>query len=133
MINKAYIQIEIDQTAAEKRPENHLKRSLKRNIISLLSKAIPIANPDFDEKIDKVKYWLIECDQTSGIPEREIGLNSNRVVILKMPYEENYGYWTDNNLFLDHFKKHFPVTPITKESFEENWNQPIATDYCSLL
>ncbi|HEY4107692.1 hypothetical protein [Puia sp.] len=128
MTNKTYIQIEIDQNAAENRPENRLKEFVWRSFISLLTKVIPKANPDFEEEIDKVKYWLIECDQASGIPEREIGLNPGRVVILKMPYKENYGYWTDNNLLLDDSKNHFPVTPITQEYFEENWNQTIAMD-----
>ena len=38
-----------------------------------------------------------------------------------MPYNDNYGYWTDNNLLLNDFKKHFVVTEISKEIFEKSW------------
>ena len=56
-----------------------------------------------------------------GIPEREIGLDKEGRVILKMPYKDNYGYWTDNNLLLNDFKEHFVVSEIRKDSFEKSW------------
>jgi hypothetical protein len=40
---------------------------------------------------------------------------------MKMPYKKNYGYWTDNNMLLDDFRKHFEVSEITKEEFERQW------------
>ncbi|MBK7855619.1 MAG: hypothetical protein IPJ79_12595 [Bacteroidetes bacterium] len=38
-----------------------------------------------------------------------------------MPYKDNYGYWTDNNLLLHDFKEHFVVSEINKDSFEQSW------------
>jgi hypothetical protein len=46
-----------------------------------------MANPDFDDIIQHVKYWLIECNTETGIPDREIGLDKDNLVILKMPYK----------------------------------------------
>jgi hypothetical protein len=38
-----------------------------------------------------------------------------------MPFENNYGYWTDNNLLLNDFKESFIVFEITKISFDVKW------------
>ncbi len=40
---------------------------------------------------------------------------------MKMPYNDNYGYWTDNNLVLNDFKEQFKASDITKEAFEQQW------------
>lgn len=98
-----------------------IKRLIKGAVIKVLTKIIPVANPDFEEQIDNAKYWLIECESESGIPQREIGLTAQGVAIMKMPNKENYGYWTDNSLRLDDFKQHFNVSEINKESFELHW------------
>lgn len=84
-----------------------------------LTRFIPRANPDFDGKIDEVTQWLLEF--VDDLPNREIGLNANGDVIVKMPDERNYGYWTDNNLTLPDFRQHFDVTEIPKEHFRELW------------
>ncbi|HEY4151607.1 MAG TPA: hypothetical protein VGM41_21860 [Chitinophagaceae bacterium] len=91
-------------------------------MVNLLSKLIPGANPDFEEDIEKVKYWLLECDIESGIPQREIGVDEQGRVLMKMPWKDNYGYRTDNNLLLTGFKEHFNVSEITKDSFERAWD-----------
>lgn len=90
-------------------------------ILSFLKLVVPKANPDYDSKIDLVSYWLLEFEDEHSTPEREIGLNSNEDVIMKMPYKDNYGYWVDNNLTFDDFHKTFEVVDITKEFFEEKW------------
>jgi hypothetical protein len=90
--------------------------------VDILTNGIPKANPDFDDKIDEVQYWLVECDNETGIPEREIGLDKEGKVILKMPFKDNYGYWTDNNFKLNDFKEHFVVSEISRDSFEQNWD-----------
>ena len=98
-----------------------LKKSVWKNLfIKFLSKIFPVANPDFEEIIDNVKYWMIEFSE-AGIPEREIGLNKNQTTILKMPYKNNYGYWTDNNLVFGDFLKKFSCEEIDRELFEEKW------------
>jgi len=48
-------------------------------------------------------------------------LDNEGRVILKMPFKDNYGYWTDNNLLLNDFKEHFVVFEISRNSFEQNW------------
>jgi hypothetical protein len=98
-----------------------IKNSLKEALIGFLTKIIPKANPDFDNKLDEVQYWLVECDNETGIPKREIGLDKEGQVILKMPFKDNYGFWTDNNLLLNDFKEHFIVSEISKDSFEQSW------------
>ena len=116
-----HIRFEAPGSATKTKGEHVFKRSIKKIFIDLLAKIIPIANPDFEDRIDNVKYWLIECDRISGIPQREIGLDAQGRVIIKMPFKENYGYWTDNNLLLDSFKQHFNAFEITREVFEQHW------------
>ncbi len=117
----AYIQFKVPKSATEAKSENSFKRSIKKFTTNFLTKVFPVANPDFENKIDVVEYWLVECDKESGIPQREIGLDQQGQVIMKMPFKDNYGYWTDNNLLLDDFKKHFKVSEITQEAFEQRW------------
>ena len=38
-----------------------------------------------------------------------------------MPFNKNYGYWTDNDMLLDAFKQLFRVSEITPEIFEQHW------------
>jgi hypothetical protein len=117
----AYIQFEAPKRASKPEDGSTFKRSIENFAITILTKIFPKANPDFDETINEVRYWLIECDVASGSPEREIGLDENERVIMKMPHKKNYGYWTDNNLLLKDLKEHFEVSEITKETFEQKW------------
>ena len=89
----------------------------------LLSKIIPKANPDFEGQFDSVEYWYVECDIESGFPEREIGFDAAGRAIMKMPYNNNYGYWTDNNLLLADFENLFNATEISKQDFDLQWSQ----------
>jgi hypothetical protein len=36
-------------------------------LVGVLTKVITKANPDFDDKIDEVMYWLVECDTETGV------------------------------------------------------------------
>jgi hypothetical protein len=116
-----YIQFEAPKSKNQTAKEGVIERSLKKAFTYILTKIIPKANPDFDDKIVEVQYWLVECDDETGIPEREIGLDKDGRVLLKMPFKNNYGYWTDNNLLLNDLRKHFVVSEISKESFEQRW------------
>jgi hypothetical protein len=118
-MGKVYIQFSIPDNKAK--AENWLKSAAKRMAVTLLSSIVPKANPDFDNKIDAVKYWMVECDTTTGIPQREIGLDEENNVILKMPFRNNYGYWTDNHLLLEDFNKHFDACAISSDLFEKKW------------
>jgi hypothetical protein len=116
-----YIQFDAPKSDNQTAKDGLIKSVLKKAVVGILTKFIPKANPDFDDKIDDVKYWLVECDNESGIPKREIGLDKEGRVILKMPFKDNYGYWLDNNLLLNDFKEHFVVSEISQESFEQSW------------
>jgi len=116
-----YIKFEIPKNIKGHKSENKIKLLAVKGFKLVLSKIIPIANPDFENKFDLVKYWLVEFENENEIPIREIGINEENKVILKMPYLKNYGYWTDNHLLINDFKNHFNVTEITKEIFEQNW------------
>ncbi len=69
-----------------------------------------------------MENWLVELDCETGIPKREIGIDKNGKVILKMPFENNYGYWTDNNLLLKDFNELFATYEINQEKFENYWS-----------
>ena len=94
-------------------------------ILFFLKLIIPKANPDYENRIALVVYWLLEFKDDQSTPEREIGLDSNENMIMKMPYNNNYGYWVDNNLTIEDFKKSFAVEEITKEYFEEKWRREL--------
>jgi hypothetical protein len=78
-------------------------RLLQKLLKIILESIIPRANPDYDDQIKKIKYWLLEIESDTGSPIREVGLDQSLKPILKMPFRDNYGYWTDNNLFLSDF------------------------------
>ncbi len=116
-----YIQFDAPKNDSRTAKDGLIKSSLKKAFVGILTTIIPRANPDFENKIDEVYYWLIECDNETGIPEREIGLDKEGRVILKMPFKDNYGYWTDNNLLLNDFKEHFKTSEVSKDIFEWKW------------
>ena len=116
-----YIQFDAPNYENQTSTDGLLKSTFKKLIVGILTTVIPKANPDFEDKIKDVKYWLVELHIKTGIPQREIGLDKTGQIILKMPFNDNYGFWTDNNLLLDDFKKSFQVSEISKTSFEEQW------------
>ena len=117
-MSNTYIKFKAPETGIKKTPENIGKRIAK----PISTEDIPIANPDFENKIDKVSTWLIEFEADSYYPNREIGLDSLDKPILIMPWQKNYGYWTDNNLTIEVFRSHFNITDISKNEFERYWN-----------
>lgn len=120
-MKETYIQFDAPNSDRPPAKDGLIKSLLKMALTGILTTIIPKANPNFDQKIDEVRYWLVEFDN-DGIPKREIGLDKEKQVILKMPYKDNYGYWTDNNLLLNDFRKHFVVSEISKNSFEQSWS-----------
>ncbi len=95
----------------------------------ILSFILPKANPNYENKIDDVIYWLIEFDDESAdggdIPNREIGLNEDYKPILKMPYKKNYGYWLDTNMTYPDFIEQFNAESIKRGYFDEKWDELI--------
>lgn len=94
---------------------------IKKIFVRILFFFLPKANPDFESKIDLVRTWCLEFNDIESIPIREVGLDSENRVILKMPYKKNYGYWTDNVLKYNDFERLFKIKKISKEFFIERW------------
>lgn len=99
------------------------RKDKKHNFIEKIIFALKLSsNPDYDgKKIDDVTYWLLEFDE-DNVPIREIGLDNNNEIILKMPYKKNYGFWTDNELLYDDFINRFSAVSIDSIMFEAKWN-----------
>jgi len=116
-----YIRFEAPQRESQPLKDGGVKSLLKKALINGLTKVIPMANPDFEDKIDNVKYWLLELEIETGIPQKEVGIDASDKVIMVMPFKNNYGYWTDNNLLLKDFKELFNTSDISKEIFEQHW------------
>jgi len=116
-----YIQFQAPKNST-RATQNSFKNFIKNFATKALTKIFPVANRDFDKMIDEVEYWFVECDREKGIPQREIGFDMQRRVIMKMPFKGNYGYWTDNILLLNDFKEQFETSEITKEAFEQQWS-----------
>lgn len=95
-------------------------------LINFLSKIlkliIPNSNPDYDNLFDKVDTWLIEYDEINNYTNREIGLDLDNTVILKSPYKENLGLWTDEDLSFEDYKK-FNISKIDSTEFEKFWKK----------
>lgn len=94
-----------------------------RSLFKFIRIVIPMSNPDFELKIGSVATWLLELPDVTSIPNREVGLDIDGNTIVKMPYKNNSGYWTDNNLRLEDFEKNFEVRNIDKEYFETCWDK----------
>ncbi|WP_400190533.1 hypothetical protein [Hymenobacter sp. B81] len=90
---------------------------------SILSSLLPAANPDFEHLIDGVAHWYLEVDTETGIPQREIGFDRQRNPIVALPWADNCGYWTDNNMLAQYFEEHFKAQPLLQQSFEEAWQR----------
>lgn len=99
-------------------------KSFYLNIIFSIVKFItPKANPDFESKINNITYWLLEFEDDKGFSTREIGIDLNDKVIAKMPYNKNYGYWTDSQLKYQDFLKLFSFEIITEKYFLQKWSE----------
>jgi hypothetical protein len=81
-----------------------------------------LSNPDFEDKIQYVAQWYLEYDEEGHGSWREIGLDINKKVIVKMPDERNYGFWLDTNCTIEDLKKEFGIQMITEQDFNTLWN-----------
>jgi hypothetical protein len=97
--------------------------AFRKIFLFIIRYIFPKANPDFDNKIDDVRIWFLEFENTKDFPNREIGIDSNDNVIVKMPYKKNYGYWIDNNLKFDDFNRIFTIEYINQVEFDNKWNE----------
>ncbi len=84
--------------------DNRSARIFKRIFAGILTIVIPKANPDFERLIDQVDIWLVEIDEEEELPVREIGIDSDGRVLMKMPFERNVGYWTGQQFKISGFQ-----------------------------
>lgn len=108
---------------SDDKPQTWLTRTLKKSVEKILTTIIPKANPDFEDKLRDVKEWLLEIDEDAEIANREIGINSNGQTIMIMPFGENHGYWTDNNLKSTDFIELFKAITINEREFNDRWEK----------
>lgn len=100
------------------------RRSFLQRIFKYVFRNL-IANPDFEDKFEYVAQWYIEYDDVKdNVSCREIGLDSDGNIIVKMSDERNYGYWLDTNCELIDFEK-MGAQRIEKEKFECLWDSNV--------
>ena len=90
----------------------------------LLSHFVPMANPTLEENLGYVKEWYIEYDDVEEYTNREVGVAENGLVVFKAPFEENWGYWCDNDMTMDDYRN-LNIHAISKEAFEKLWNEEV--------
>lgn len=103
------------------------KNGLLRRIIRKISN-IFLANPDFDAKLQDVVQWYLEYDEKNNESLREIGIDSNNQIIVKIPDKRNYGFWNDTNLTIEDFENRFGIQKVTEKVFNNLWNS-VCYDY----
>ncbi len=79
---------------------------------------IPRANPDNEPLYGHVRKWYLELDE-SGVPVREIGLDSEGRPLFGAPDDRNFGFWTD---ITERFQQD-QFSPISADEFERLWHQ----------
>ncbi len=109
--------------SSDDKPKTWLTRTVEKSVEKILTTIIPKANPDFEDKLQDVKEWLIEIDEEAEIANREIGINSKGQTIMIMPFGDNHGYWTDNNLKSTDFIEVFQATTINEKEFTDRWDK----------
>ena len=90
----------------------------------LLSHFVPMANPTLEENLGYVKEWYLEYDDVEEYTNREVGVGENGLVVFKAPFEENWGYWCDNDMTMDDYRN-LNIHAISKEAFEKLWNEEV--------
>lgn len=103
------------------------KNGLLRRMIRKISN-IFLSNPDFEAKLQDVVQWYLEYDEKNNESLREIGLDSNNQIIVKMPDKRNYGFWNDTNLTIEDFENRFGIQKVTEKEFNNLWDS-VCYDY----
>lgn len=97
---------------------NFTSDSWQVRLIRLVLFFIPRANPDNEKLYRLVKKWYLELNE-SGIPVREIGLDSSGEPLFGAPDARNFGFWTDSTQV---FQKD-QMCPVRPDEFEALWNE----------
>lgn len=94
---------------------------IERFCVWLFNLLLPRANPTLEGNIDSVKKWYIEYNDIYNYTNREIGIDKHGNIVFKAPFNDNLGYWCDNDLSISDYKK-FGIQSISKNQFEKLWN-----------
>ena len=97
--------------------ESFVEKLLWRILLSIF----PRTNPDYEGLYDKVIIWYIEYDDINNYTNREIGVDKDGIVIVKGPFGKNLGFWTDEDLTIEHYDNDFKIVYIKQEEFEKLW------------
>lgn len=90
-------------------------------IVKILEALIPVGNPDFEEQLNKVERWVVEFDKEEEDTLREIGYDGRGNVSVVLPYKNNLGYWSNNNLTLEDYYK-LDAKEMSVEEFQKDWD-----------
>ena len=115
-----YIKFQVQEKETESDTRNSF---LMKVFLKILDWVVPKANPTLEGNIDKVFVWYVEYDTADNYTNREIGMDAEENVVFKAPYEDNLGYWVDNDLTLENYRSFNPVSVSAKE-FETLWDKP---------
>lgn len=118
-----YLKFQVPDSDKNEIKSNKIKKFITNTAIKFLKKIIPEANPDYDGQLGEVKFWIVEIDRETNLPNREIGLDEEGKVIMIMPDDRNYGYWTNNNLTKEDFESNFETVEITNDEFNQLWGK----------
>ena len=83
---------------------------------------LPNSNPGYEGRMHRINRWLIEID-SSGLPNREIGLDTNNDIVVAGPSDRDYGYWCDTNMT----ESDLSGEEILALEFETYWS--LSTDF----
>ncbi len=93
-------------------------------VSSVLSRIVPVRNPDLEHLYNQVATWHVETDVFTGKPLREIGLNSDGRVVVISPWRNNYGFILDSPVTFNFAE----YEHVSAEQFEHEWNSFNATN-----
>lgn len=116
--NMLYFKFDV---ARSKKPKDTFRSKLSD---WLSSHFVPKANPTLEKNLAYVKEWYVEYDDIEEYTNREIGVTENGLVVFKAPFEENWGYWCDNDMTMDDYRN-LNIHAISKEAFEKLWNEEV--------
>lgn len=102
-----YIEIDVGEW-------NKVKEPL---IVRALKKIIPSSNPDLEELIYEAQKWWLEYNE-EGVPQREIGFNSNSEPVVLFPVGENFGFLIESSSNWLGYKQQ---STEVANSFEKVW------------
>ena len=120
-----YFKLEYQYSIAQKATFwEKITNKLLTHLVKLLTHLVPKANPTLEENLDYVKEWYIEYDDVEEYTNREVGVAENGMVVFKAPFEENLGYWCDNDMTMDDYRN-LNIHAISKEAFEKLWNEEV--------